>query len=202
MWNRRAISPTNFIYVKQWWFLYLSHIIFLTHILNLVIVSCRPRPQYQFHGINLKIVGPDLEDYVNLVPQDVQRVLILSVCELCQAFKKWLTWKKRPTKKRPTITKMTDHNKNDRPWNATDFCHRYLTGSTRKMVRDYGGLYALLLYIGPHADVTGLVGKCELFMDVANKTTSMICFGLTRMFLLSGANYSGQRPLYPWITGT
>ena len=111
-------------------------------------------------------------------------------------------WKKQPTKKQLTITKMTNHNKNDRPWNATDFCHRYSTGSTRKMVRDYGGLCALLLYIGPHADVTGLVGKCKLFMDVANKTTSMICFGLTRMFFLSGANYSGQRPLYPWIAGT
>ncbi len=44
-----------------------------------------------------------------------------------------------------------------------------------------GGTHCFL-YIGPHADVTGLVGKCKLFMDVANKTTSMICFGLVRMF--------------------
>ena len=35
MWNRRAISPIKYIYIEQWWFLYLSHPIFLTHILNL-----------------------------------------------------------------------------------------------------------------------------------------------------------------------
>ena len=63
------------------------------------------------------------------------------------------------------------------------------------MVRDYGEAVHTAFILGPHVDVIELVRTCKLFMDVANKMTSMICFGLTRMFFLSGANYLGQCPL-------
>ena len=92
---------------------------------------------------------------------------------------------------RPTITKTTDHEM------RRIFVIATRPGQQEKWCVIMEGCTHCFLYIGPHADVTGLVGKCKLFMDVANKTTSMICFGLTRMFFLSGANYLGQRPLYP-----
>ena len=74
-----------------------------------------------------------------------------------------------------------------------DFCDCYSTRSTWKTVCDYGGAVCTAFILGPHADVIGLIGKCKLFMDVANKKT----LGLTCMVFLFSANYLGQCPLYP-----
>ena len=67
---------------------------------------------------------------------------------------------------------------------------------------DYGGAVCTDFILRPHVDVIGLVGKCKLFMDVANKMTSMICLGLTRMFFLSGVNYSRAMRFIPLNHGT
>ncbi len=56
------------------------------------------------------------------------------------------------------------------------------------MVHDYGEDVCTAFILGPHMDIIGLVEKCKLFMDIANKMMSMICLGLMRIFFLSGVN--------------
>ena len=78
--------------------------------------------------------------------------------------------------------KTTDHDKNDR---RRIFVTATQPGQQGKIVRDsWRGLYTLLSYLGPDADVIGLVGQCKLLKDVANETTSMICLSLAHMLFL------------------
>ena len=137
---------------------YLSHLVFLTHILKLVIDLCAALCSVLVPIFYISAWSVRLRKF--------NTATCTTFREPVHGFKKWPTWirrwtKKRPTKKRPTMTKTTgdgflwpqlnwdnkgklcviygegcnDQPKNDRPWQkrpATYFCDRNSPGSTRE----------------------------------------------------------------------